>query len=189
MTPPFEGCDPGRYLEDGERSAPESTPHLVVDLPTVRDNVARVLEVAGGPDGWRPHLKTSKLPEVWTLLLEQGLHRFKCATVLELSELLSIAPEADCVLAHHPDDAACGALGALARAHPRARIACLVEEPADLDRVPGEVGLFVDVDPGMHRSGLDPRRREPIIELVRQAGSRCRGIHFYDGGVCGARPE
>ncbi|MEC8733913.1 MAG: alanine racemase [Planctomycetota bacterium] len=181
MTAPFAGCSPGRYLGDDGRSAPTSTPHLVIDLPTVRDNVARVLEAIGGPDRWRPHLKTSKLSEVWTLLREQGLNRFKCATVLELSQLLSIAPEADCVLAHHPDEAACGVLGALAHAHPRARIACLVEQPADLDRIPGEVGLFVDVDPGMHRSGLESGRREPIVELVRQAGSRCRGIHFYDG--------
>ena len=172
MTPPFEGCDPGRYLEDGERSAPESTPHLVVDLPTVRDNVARVLEVAGGPDGWRPHLKTSKLPEVWTLLLEQGLHRFKCATVLELSELLSIAPEADCVLAHHPDDAACGALGALARAHPRARIACLVS----ISRIRSSVVAKPDpaVMPRVAAMSLEYTPSTPTLRASRYAANVSR---------------
>ena len=185
MSRPFQESSPEAFLPACDLPDRTSTPHLAIHLPTVRRNVGRVLDAVGDPGCWRPHLKTSKLPEIWSLLLERGLDRFKCATTLELEQLLSIAPEADCVLAHHPDESACGILEKLVRAHPRARISCLVEEPGDLRRLPDGVEVFVDVDPGMNRTGLDCSLRKEILELVELGGSRCRGIHFYDGHLHG----
>jgi D-serine deaminase-like pyridoxal phosphate-dependent protein len=45
-------------------------------------------------------------------------------------------------------------------------------------------GLFIDVNPGMNRTGIDPQRIEEIIAIARQIeaqGNRFGGLHYYDG--------
>jgi D-serine deaminase-like pyridoxal phosphate-dependent protein len=164
-----------------------ATPALVVSLDGVRANVRRVIDALGGDaEGWRPHVKTSKLPEVWHELVRAGVRQFKCATVLELSCLLELlAAErvrgADVLLAHHPFGPALDDLAQLARHRARARIAVLAEDPADAARIPAPLGLFVDVDPGMRRTGIPADAVERIVAVGRAAGDRLRGVHFYEG--------
>jgi D-serine deaminase-like pyridoxal phosphate-dependent protein len=43
------------------------------------------------------------------------------------------------------------------------------------------VGVFVDVNPGMDRTGAPIDQRERIAATARAAGARLRGVHFYDG--------
>lgn len=40
---------------------------------------------------WQPHIKTTKIPEIWAMLVEMGVTRFKCATVREAEHLLKAA--------------------------------------------------------------------------------------------------
>ena len=183
MSQPFAECTADRFLPMGRELGELSTPHLAISLPTVRSNVARVLEAIGDSACWRPHLKTTKLPELWSLMLEAGLERFKCSTTLELTRLLETAPDVDCLLAHHLDEAGMRVLGALAANHPTARLSTLVESTEDLDRLPPGVGAFVDVNPGMNRTGIDYRKQDRILEVVRACGTNWRGLHFYDGHI------
>lgn len=68
------------------------TPELLVDLDAVRHNVDRIIELVGGDvRRWRPHTKTSKIPEVLDVLLARGVTRFKCATTREARILLARA--------------------------------------------------------------------------------------------------
>ena len=71
------------------------SPALVVSMSAVRHNVARMIELCGGDASrWRPHLKTTKLPPVWRVLLDAGVTRFKVATPRELEHLGRLAAEA-----------------------------------------------------------------------------------------------
>lgn len=40
---------------------------------------------------WQPHIKTTKIPEIWSMLVKYGVTRFKCATVREAEFLLKAA--------------------------------------------------------------------------------------------------
>ena len=183
MTEHFVDRSAARFLTPMEGEGTCSTPHLAISLPGVRWNIERVLDAIGDPACWRPHLKTTKLPELWKLMLEAGLDRFKCSTTLELANLLAIAPDVDCLLAHHLDDAGMRTLEVLADSYPAARIATLVESTEDVERVPEGVGVFVDVNPGMNRTGIRCTEQDRILEVIRTCGSRWRGIHFYDGHI------
>jgi len=52
---------------------------------------------------------------------------------------------------------------------------------AEFDRIPDELSIFVDVDPGMHRTGVPLEERETIAAIAHGAAERFRGIHYYDG--------
>ena len=64
------------------------TPCLIVHLDRVRGNIKRVLEhLQDDPGRWRPHVKTTKIPEVWRELFAAGVRQFKCATTREADVL------------------------------------------------------------------------------------------------------
>ena len=88
---PFERLDPESYRLPASLTSDLLSPALVVYLDRVRDNVRWMIAAAGGDvDRWRPHVKTTKIPEVWTELVRAGLTRFKCATTREAELLLEV---------------------------------------------------------------------------------------------------
>ncbi len=193
-TAPFARLDPARYALPEADLARLFSPALVIHLDLVRANVRRVLELAGSPERWRPHVKTTKTPAVYAELVAAGVRQFKCATLREARVLLETAgaagvAEIDLLLAYPLVGPALGALGALARAHPRATLALLVEEPRALDELPPELGVFIDLDPGMRRTGVPLVERARIRALARAAGTRLRGLHHYEGHLHGPADE
>ena len=48
--------------------------------------------------------------------------------------------------------------------------------------IPDTVSIFVDVNPGMHRTGVPLEDADTILAVARAAGARFRGVHYYDGG-------
>ena len=73
---------------------PPLTPALVLDLDAVDTNVAAMVARAGGPDRWRPHIKTVKCAAVIARVLDAGVRCLKVATVAELALVLETAAEA-----------------------------------------------------------------------------------------------
>jgi len=61
----------------------------------------------------------------------------------------------------------------------------LCEDAAAARAVPPPLGIHVDVNPGMHRTGIGLGDLAAIREVARQAGPRFRGIHCYDGHLHG----
>ncbi len=191
---PFARLDAARYVLPEAELARLLSPALVIHLDLVRENVRRMLAYAGSPGRWRPHVKTTKTPAVFAELLAAGLRHFKCATLREARVLLETAatagaPEVDLLLAYPLVGPALAELGKLARAHPRARLAVLCEDPRALADVPRELGIFVDLDPGMRRTGVPIQERERIRALVRAAGTRLCGLHHYEGHLHGELAE
>ena len=160
------------------------TPALLVDLDAVRHNVDHMLRLVGGdPRRWRPHTKTSKIPEVLDELLQRGVTRFKCSTTLEAAVLLGRARRnIDLLIAMPHRGANLARCAALAREFPGHRVSVLTEDPAQASeaRALGLL-LFVDVNPGMHRTGIPLADHDRLHATVRAAGAALVGVHFYEG--------
>ena len=183
----FEALDPRAWALPAELLARVQTPALVVHLEHVRANVARVLALCGGdPERWRPHVKSSKIPRVQAELARAGLRRFKCATTRELDVLLATlaaegVDDGDVLLAHPLVGPGLERVARLAARHPRARLSVLCEVPEAVAEVPAGVGVFVDLNPGMDRTGIPLADDARVRATLRAAGGRLRGVHFYDG--------
>jgi len=190
---PFAALDAARYALPEADLARLLSPALVIHLDLVRANVARMLAYCGSAERWRPHVKTTKTPAVFAELLAAGVRQFKCATLREARCLLETARAAGCeidlLLAYPLLGPALGELGRLASEHARARLSVLCEDPAQVARIPARVALFVDVDPGMGRTGIPLAERDLIHAVARAAGERFRGLHHYEGHLHGAPEE
>jgi D-serine deaminase-like pyridoxal phosphate-dependent protein len=65
----------------------------------------------------------------------------------------------------------------------------LCEDPAAVDDVAAELDLFVDVNPGMDRTGVPLEDRSRVLEIARRAAARFRGLHYYDGHLTQPDPD
>jgi len=163
-----------------------ATPALVVDTRVVSDNVAAAIALAGGAHRWRPHVKTTKSAWVFELLLRHGVTRFKCATPAELAALCA-AGAPDVLVAMSAMGGTAEQIRFIAGAHPGVAVSVLVDDPAHLPAWEGsQVRLMIDVDVGMHRTGVDVARADLVLALLDAAGARdlpVAGLHSYDGHV------
>ncbi len=186
---PFAGLDAARYELPSPIARRLVTPVLCIHEAPARRNIARIVALCGGdPSRWRPHLKTTKSPLVWSWLLEAGVRHFKCATLCEARVFAELTAErglddVDLLVAQPLVGAPLQRLGALARAHPRLRLGVLSEDPVAAGGAPAELGLFIDVNLGLDRTGI-PHRDWPLVQAVAAAcGARLRGLHAYEGLV------
>jgi D-serine deaminase-like pyridoxal phosphate-dependent protein len=161
------------------------TPALVVYLDRVRDNIRSMIGYAGSPDRWRPHLKTTKIPEVWGELLQAGVRHFKCATTREADVFVTLASsreqQTDLLVAYPLRGPALQRLGAIAKNAKNTTVSVLVEDPDLVADLPDGIGVFVDVNPGMNRTGIPMDDEAAVLAVVLAVGDRFRGLHFYDG--------
>jgi len=173
------------------------TPALVVFLDVARSNIRRVIDDLGGDPGrWRPHLKTTKMPLVWAELLEAGVRRFKCATTREAAVLLDLIRDrqietVDLLVAYPLPAPGRRRLAALAEANPAVRLAVLVEDPPAAATLPEPLAAFVDLNPGMNRTGIPAERTSAVIALARQIQAvervRLAGLLTHAGHAYAAR--
>src|SRR4029450_411009 len=84
-----------------ENVADIPSPALLVYPDRVDQNIRRMIEIAGGAERLRPHMKTNKLREVVRMHLDRGITRFKCATIAE-AEMAAAAGAPDVLLAYQP---------------------------------------------------------------------------------------
>ncbi len=161
------------------------TPALVIDLDAVQQNIDMTLRLLGdNPDRWRPHLKTAKLLLTMRSIRARGVLQAKCATALELETACSAGFE-DLLLAYPVGGPQLRLVREIADRYPDVRISALVEAPDMVAAWRGsKVGLFVDLNSGMDRTGMPVERPQDVTALVRtigEAGLRFGGLHFYDG--------
>ncbi len=170
-------------VEDGDRIL---TPALLIYPEMVEANIRATLKMAGGDaNRWRPHIKTAKIPAVLRQLLANGVRNFKCSTTLELLTACETGA-ADVLLAYPVMEANARRTREIAEEFPATRVSVLVEsgEQAAIWRGTN-IGIFIDVNPGMDRTGIGEDRIAEIAGLAREAGAQFRGIHYYDGHMSG----
>lgn len=162
-----------------------ATPALVIDLDAVDQNLSATLRLLGDDaTRWRPHLKTAKLERVMRRMVERGVEHAKTSTTLELATACR-AGFRDVLLAYPVRGAHAEATRRIAEEYPGTAVSGLVEDPAGVAAWRGSrVGLFIDLNPGMNRTGMATLETDRVLELVRaleSAGLRFAGLHYYDG--------
>jgi D-serine deaminase-like pyridoxal phosphate-dependent protein len=161
------------------------TPALVIYPDAIASNIARTLDLLGG-DGsrWRVHVKTAKLAYTMRMLVERGVHHFKCATTLELLTACQSGAR-DALYAYPAAGANARRVREIAESFPKARVSALAENEEQILEWRGTaIGVFLDINPGMNRTGIEQDRKDEIVRLaraVREEKLEFRGLHYYDG--------
>src|SRR5436309_15078191 len=75
------------------------SPGLLFYKDLIRRNIATAIEMAGGTDRLRPHVKTHKTREIVRMELDAGITKHKCATLAE-AEMLAGCGVPDVLLAY-----------------------------------------------------------------------------------------
>jgi D-serine deaminase-like pyridoxal phosphate-dependent protein len=158
------------------------TPALLVYPDLVDANILTTLRILGNDESrWRPHIKTAKLGAVLRRLIHHGVTRFKASTTLEVLAACEAGAE-DVLLAFPVMGANARRAIEIANRFPRVRLSVLVETAAQASLwSETQVDCFIDINPGMNRTGIGEDRLPEIEQIARQAGGRFRGLHYYDG--------
>ncbi|MCA9114462.1 MAG: D-TA family PLP-dependent enzyme [Planctomycetaceae bacterium] len=165
------------------------SPAVVVFRDIVRQNLDRMLEIAGDPSRLRPHCKTHKMPAVVQLQLERGIHKHKCATFAE-AEMLADAGADDILLAYNLVGPNIHRAVEFVQKYPQVTFSCTADHPAPLQQLSEAmaaagctIDVLVDIDTGQHRTGL-PAGDEAFSlyrQIVESEGLVPGGFHVYDG--------
>src|SRR5208283_2402682 len=68
-------------------------------------------------------------------------------------------------------------------------ISVLAENAEQVEQWRGRpVGVFLDVNPGMDRTGIPQQLIPETVQLAKLAGAQFRGLHYYDGHVSDPDP-
>ena len=169
------------------------TPALAIYPEMIASNLERTLALLEGDGGrWRVHIKTAKLGYTLRMMVERGIRNFKCATTLELLTACESGAE-DVLFAYPAMGANARRVQELAEQFHRVRISVLVENDDQIRQWRGgRAGIFLDVNPGMNRTGVEQNARAEIIRLARSvvaAGLEFCGLHYYDGHLGGLAME
>ena len=160
------------------------TPALLLYPGFVDSNIeATIQAMSGDANRWRPHVKTAKSSEIVGRLISHGVKQFKCATTLELLTACE-AGAGDVLVAYPMVGANARRLLEIAGKLPAVSISVLAENAEQVKQWLGHpVGVFLDVNPGMDRTGIPQELIREIVELAGLAGAQFRGLHYYDGHI------
>jgi D-serine deaminase-like pyridoxal phosphate-dependent protein len=176
------GWDP-RYEVRGVEEV--MTPALVVYPEMIASNIERTVGLLDGDaDRWRVHIKTAKLGLTLRMLVERGIRNFKCATTLELLTACQCGAT-DILLAYPCMGANARRVSEIAEQFPKVQISILAENKEQIQQWrANRTGIFLDINPGMNRTGVQQDHADDIVALAREiaaGGSEFRGLHYYDG--------
>lgn len=167
-----------------------ASPGLLVDADRVENNLQRMISIAGNdPSRLRPHVKTHKMSSVVRLQIAKGINRFKTATLAE-AEMVANAGGRDVLLAYQMVGPNVQRFAELIDRFPETRFSTVVDSPAAVaglskvfatGTVP--IDLWIDVDCGMHRTGvpIGPKLDEIRDRIEASPELRFGGLHVYDG--------
>jgi D-threonine aldolase len=165
------------------------TPALVVYPERIQENIRLLKGMVSGPEWLRPHVKTHKMAEVVRLMQDEGIHKFKCATIAE-AEMLALTDARDVLLAYQPVGPKAERLLKLVQTYPATRFSCLVDNPeaarflAQTFTQAGQwIQVFLDLNVGMNRTGITPGKAalELFLACKQMTGIVPVGLHAYDG--------
>jgi D-serine deaminase-like pyridoxal phosphate-dependent protein len=114
--------------------------------------------------------------------LDEGIDKFKCATIAE-AEMAAAAGAKDLLLATQLSGANLARLQSLRHAFPATRFSAICDNRASVWEIAasGALPVWIDLDCGMHRTGVPPGHAPELHSFILQAGLPFVGLHAYDG--------
>jgi D-serine deaminase-like pyridoxal phosphate-dependent protein len=173
------------------------SPVLVFYEAKIRQNIARIGEMLGGFGRLRPHIKTHKCREILRLQMAAGIDRVKCAIPREV-RLAAGAGVRDILLAYPIVGPLASHVAALQQEFPNVELLVLVDHPAQVALLAGacesagvEVGVLVDVNSGMNRTGIEAGERAVALveRILATRGLRFVGLHSYGSPPAQGAPD
>ena len=172
------------------------SPALLLFRERIEHNLRLMIEIAGGPARLRPHVKTHKLGPLVARQMELGITKFKTSTIAE-TEMCAAAGAPDVLLAFPQTGPNVPRLCELARRFPETKFSVVADDSLNI-RALGKnalaadvtLGVFIDLDCGMHRTGIAPgERAAELYGLIADSrGLRPGGLHAYDGHITESAP-
>jgi len=166
------------------------TPVMLVFEHLVEHNIKALVDLVGGGANIMPHVKTHKMAAVTRKQIEAGITGFKASTLKEV-EMVVEAGGREVILAYpiiQPIKAE--RLARLCEAHPETTVSVAADSQAHIDvfseaaKAHGlKLHLMLDLDIGMHRTGLSPGPEAEAIygAIVEHAHLEPAGLHAYNG--------
>ncbi len=166
------------------------SPALVVYPAIIKKNIEEAISIVKNLKDFRPHVKTTKIAEVCTMMLEAGIKKFKCATIAE-AEMLATIGATDILLAYQPVGRKINRLIALTQKFEAATFSCLVDNMESAKNIADQfahakkfVEVFIDINTGMNRTGIKPADVLKLANFIDQLnGLKLKGLHAYDGHI------
>lgn len=171
------------------------TPSLIFYPHRIRLNLEKMVQMVGDSNRLRPHIKTHKCPEIVRKHFQFGIYKFKCSTIAEC-EMLASLNVPDVLLAYQPTGPNFDRLAALMNKFPETTFSCLCDDEEiaiGLNHMGQRQGkiipIYVDLDVGMHRTGIEPGDRALKLcqKIVASDHLQLKGLHAYDGHIRDAR--
>jgi len=165
------------------------SPSLLIFRSLVEQNLQGMIDVAGGADRLRPHVKTHKMAELVKLSERMGVHKHKCATIAE-AEMVAQAGGRDVLLAYQLVGPNIDRMARLIRAYPNTVFRSLSDHPdaaralsAGLGGIDQPHSVLIDLEVGMGRTGIQPgEAAEALAHLIQSLPNlKLDGLHAYDG--------
>lgn len=167
------------------------TPSIIVDLPAVKRNVERLAEYGRKHKlGIRPHTKTHKSLRMARLQLEHGAIGLTAAKAGEAEVMVQAAE--DVLIAYPALDP--WRISVLARLAQTKTIRVAVDSAFAVDalaKAGAPIGVLVDLDVGLHRTGVQSAREAlELAQLIaRTKPLRFDGLLCYPGQIKGPPSE
>lgn len=166
------------------------SPALFVYEDRVKENIRLLKSIVKDSSRLRPHVKTNKMAEVCQLMMDEGITKFKCATIAE-AEMLAALSAVDVLLAYQPVGPKVSRLIHLMKAYPVIHFSCLVDNEASalfLNEMAATnhlvIDVFIDLNIGMNRTGIKPADAYKLVDYINTLKNiNLRGLHGYDGHI------
>lgn len=166
------------------------SPALVVFEERIEQNIQLAIQMVDNVSSLRPHVKTNKTAEVCSLMLAAGITKFKCATIAE-AEMLALIKAPDVLLAYQPVGPKINRFLQLVQQYPATNFSCLIDDEtiaatmaALFETVGLQAHVFIDLNVGMNRSGIQPAAAGALVKKILQLPQiKLRGLHLYDGQI------
>ncbi len=167
------------------------SPALLVYPERIQQNIQTMINMAGGTEKLRPHIKTHKCAEIIKLQMAQGIEKFKCATIAE-AELLASCNAPDIVLAMQPVGINLNRFVSLIKIFPKLKFATLVDNritsntmAAVAEKNNVTIALYIDLNTGMNRTGIIPSSEafDLYKSISKHSSLSIQGLHVYDGHI------
>ncbi|HSV69009.1 MAG TPA: DSD1 family PLP-dependent enzyme [Methylibium sp.] len=173
--------------EPGDPVAAIDTPALVVDADALDRNLARMAAFARERGlRLRPHAKTHKCAAIGLAQVALGAVGL-CVQKVGEAEALAAGGLRDLFISNEVIAAAkLARLAALARGTPGLRLAIAVDSAFGVERLARAaqgiaIDVFVELDVGQRRCGVEPAEAGALARRVVDHGLRFAGLHAYHG--------
>ncbi len=166
------------------------TPALLLYKDRIKQNIAAAIKMVKDVSLLRPHVKTNKIAEVCSMMMDAGISKFKCATIAE-AEMLGMINAKDVLLAYQPVGPKAARLLALQQKYTATAFSCVVDDLAAAKKISDvfaaaslTVNVYIDLDTGMKRTGIAVSKAFALfLQLQTLPGIHVKGLHGYDGHI------